>query len=297
LESARWPDLIDEVDERFGPGRVVHEADRESDWFGLMEHLVRHGRRFVVRMAHDRRSNDGVRVHDVLAAAETIAEREVQLCERAEGRRGTKAKKRHPPRKTRRARLGISAARVEIVSSTCGRTLTLNFVRVVELDPPEGATPVVWVLMTTEPISTVEEVLAVVDAYRARWSIEELFKALKTGCSFEKRQLGSYAALLNALAVSLPVAAFLLRLRSTARSDPDAPASCALDPELLAILMSIARRPMPDSPTAKDVAFAIAGLGGHLRRNGDPGWITLGRGMQELLLVHRALRLLSCDQS
>jgi IS4 transposase len=39
--------------------------------------------------------------------------------------------------------------------------------------------------MTTEAVETAEQVAAVVDAYRARWLIEEFFKALKTGCGFE----------------------------------------------------------------------------------------------------------------
>ena len=30
--------------------------------------------------------------------------------------------------------------------------------------------------------------------------------------------------------------------------------------------------------------LAIAGLGGHLPRNGDPGWLVLGRGIHDLLL-------------
>jgi hypothetical protein len=290
-ESARWPQLVDEVDERFGVGRAIHVMDREADWFELLEHLIAHKRRFVVRMAHDRRSSDGERVHDVLAGANAVAERDVQLAERGKGP-GTNARATHPSRKVRRARLTISASRVEIISWRTKHQVSLNFVRVVELEPPEGCAPVLWTLMTTEPISTAEQVLAVVDAYRARWVIEELFKALKTGCSFEKRQLGSYAALLNALAVSLPVAAFLLRLRSTARDNPDAPAATVIDPTLLAILTVLARRPMPKAPTARDVAYAIAGLGGHLPRNGDPGWMTLGRGIEHLLEAARIVELL-----
>ena len=65
-----------------------------------------------------------------------------------------------------------------------------------------------------------------VDAYRARWVIEELFKALKTGCQIEKRQMESYGALRIALALFLPIAVRLLALRDAARSEPDAPA-CA----------------------------------------------------------------------
>ena len=148
-----------------------------------------------------------------------------------------------------------------------------------------------WTLTTTEPIATPADVLRIVDAYRARWVIEEFFKALKTGCSFERRQLGSYHALLNALAVSLPIASLLLRLRSVGRERPEAPARDVIDEKLLAILCTLARRPVPPAPTARDVMYAIAGLGGHLPRNGDPGWMTLGRGMEQLLLAHRVLTL------
>jgi len=43
---------------------------------------------------------------------------------------------------------------------------------------------------------------------------------------------------------------------------------------------------LPSVPaTAKETTYAIAKLGGHLKRNGDPGWITLGRGIESLLLM------------
>jgi hypothetical protein len=31
-----------------------------------------------------------------------------------------------------------------------------------------------------------------------------------------------------------------------------------------------------------DALLVVAGLGGHLRQNGDPGWLVLTRGMQKL---------------
>jgi hypothetical protein len=37
--------------------------------------------------------------------------------------------------------------------------------------------------------------------------------------------------------------------------------------------------------------LAIAKLGGHLKRNGDPGWITLGRGYERLLILEEGWKL------
>ena len=62
-----------------------------------------------------------------------------------------------------------------------------------------------WVLWTSEPVETAEQVAQVVDGYRTRWLIEEYFKALKTGCAFEERQLRSIRTLTNALGLRHPL--------------------------------------------------------------------------------------------
>lgn len=292
-EHLRWPQLVDEVAARFDFRPVVHVADREADWFELLEHLVTTEQRFIIRLTHDRLIEDG-HVSDLWDTARTVAEREVKLSGRAEGG-SARRRKRHPPRKSRNARLEILGASAQLRSSSSPASLALHFVRVLEQDPPEGCAPVVWNLVTTESVETEADLLRIVDAYRARWVIEEFFKAMKTGCAFEKRQLGSYHALLNTLAVLTPVAWSLLRLRDTGRRFPDAPGAALLTPRLLAILRQLARKPLPSEPTAREVMYAVAGLGGHLERNGDPGWMTLGRGLERLLDAAEVLR--RCDQS
>lgn len=145
-------------------------------------------------------------------------------------------------------------------------------------------------LYTSEPIQTAEELLTIVDHYRSRWVIEEFFKALETGCAIEKRQLESYQALSVALAVFLPVAWRLLLARSLSRVKPDAPATLVateIGLELLRHKQNLASVPK----TAKEATYAIAKLGGHLKRNGDPGWMTLGRGFESLLLMEVGWRL------
>ncbi len=160
-----------------------------------------------------------------------------------------------------------------------------------EIDPPTDEEPVEWLLITTEPIDSEDNVLKVVDCYRGRWRIEELFKALKTGCAFEKRQLESRQTLLNALAIFVPIAWNLLRLRTAARSQESTPARLILDPDQIAVLRKASDAPLPTALTARDAMLAIARLGGHLRSNGDPGWAVLGRGYQDLLMMVAGYRL------
>src|SRR4029079_15446461 len=143
--------------------------------------------------------------------------------------------KAHPPRKARIARLQFAATRVVIprphyLHEPVPATLELHLVRVVEVESPEGESPVEWLLYTTLPTDTKEQVADVVDKYRARWTIEEFNAALKTGCAYEEREFESGDALLTMLAMSLPIACELLWLRSRARTDPSLPATDVLTP-------------------------------------------------------------------
>ena len=154
-----------------------------------------------------------------------------------------------------------------------------------------------WKLLTTEPTDTPQQVERVVDIYRRRWVIEEFFKALKTGCAIEGRQLESLHALQNATAMMLPIAWHLLAIRTSARQSPHAPATRVFNQVQLQILRKLTDRPPPDNATVADALSALAALGGHIKNNGDPGWMVLGRGYKDLIAAERVWRAATYDQS
>lgn len=160
---------------------------------------------------------------------------------------------------------------------------------IIEPHPPKGEEPIEWKLLTSLPIDTEAELDFIVDTYRARWVIEEFFKALKSGCAIEKRQLESVRSVTNALAISLPIAWLLLRLRNLSRDEPDRPATGLLPPPMLACLRVLyekrRHKTLPKTPSCKQLAWAIAGLGGHITNNGEPGLLVLGRGLSDLLFA------------
>lgn len=47
---------------------------------------------------------------------------------------------------------------------------------------------------------------------------------------------------------------------------------------------------LADTPTVRQAMLAIAQLGGHIKNNGDPGWLVLGRGFEELLILEEGAR-------
>src|SRR6185295_460440 len=105
---------------------------------------------------------------------------------------------------------------------------------------------------------------------------------LKTGCAFERRQSESLDALLVVLGLLMPVAWQLLALRSLAHDEPNAPATAVLRPSQLESLVAMERIPSTQV-SVRDALLAVARLGGHLKRNGAPGWMTLGRGLEKLI--------------
>ena len=112
--------------------------------------------------------------------------------------RGRKAKTaaedraRRQNRETRQAKVEVRAASVTLRPPyRPDRKLppvTVNVVLVREPNPPAGETPVEWILVTTLPIDTLEQVRTIVEYYCVRWCIEILFRTLKSGCRIEHRR-------------------------------------------------------------------------------------------------------------
>ena len=98
------------------------------------------------------------------------------------------------------------------------------------------------------------------DIYRARWLIEECNKALKTGCLIEHRQFESREALLNVIALSLPIAVEILALRSAARSTPDKPATDVMTPLRIELLRRLSARPLPDAAPVMTTVLSLKSL-------------------------------------
>ena len=292
VERKRWEEQIrvssDHLD---GRKHAIHLADREADSFEMFNSLLKDGHRFVVRCQYNRKLETSagiVDLEDQLASLPSTVDREVPLSRR-KPRRTEINRKIYPARDMRIATLSVAAAAVTLVKPKTSRvhakTQTINVVRVWEANPPEGADPIEWLLYTSEPIDTPEQQLAIVDYYRARWTIEEYFKAVKTGCDFEKRQLQDFESLTNLLATFAPIAYRLLLLRSEVARAPDEPATTVLSTDELDVLRARGRTQLPAEPTVCDAYLAIAALGGHIKYSGPPGWLTLARGYEKLELL------------
>lgn len=305
-QSARWREGVATVRARVGPAvRAIHLMDREGDSYELFATLRQQGESFIIRIHYDRRLDATESLHHVVPTTEWVAERTIAVARRDVRHKAKPAHRRHPARTARSATLRMAARPVTLPRpEQCGRdlpaSLTLNLVYVWEVNAPAGETPIEWRLLTTATVHSPAAVEQIVDWYRTRWLIEEFFKCLKTGCAYERRQLESLHTLRVALGLFVPIAWQLLLLRHLAREHTDAPATAVLTVRHLDLLRVASTRPISPQPTVGEALGAIARLGGHLRQNGEPGWLVLARGMQTLYAMeagwHAAERARS-DQS
>jgi hypothetical protein len=175
-----------------------------------------------------------------------------------------------------------------------------------EVHPPKGVQPIMWHLLSTLPVTGVQEAIQLVGWYAQRWQIEVIHKILKSGCQVEQRQLQTAPRLERALSVDLVVAWRILALSKAARELPNDPVSAWLPSAQWRALWCHAHQrtdPPRTAPSVRQAVRWIAKLGGFLDRKGDgePGTTTLWRGLEQLdamtkmwQLCHRQTRRLKC---
>ena len=158
--------------------------------------------------------------------------------------------------------------------------VAVNVVRIDELDREDD--PIQWVLLTTESVDEFSDSQTVIDFYRARWTIEDWHKVLKTGCRIEERQLETWERMEVLLSVYSVIAWKVLALRELARGK----SHYAPDMLLTETERSILETKFPEltDKDAKAYAIAVAKIGGYLDRSSDPppGWETMWKGLKKL---------------
>jgi hypothetical protein len=281
-ESQRWGKALEQAG---GPAKGTtwtYVADRESDIYELLQKASLNDWSYVIRASYPRALLAGNEVDNLLLAAQTaplIGQVRVPLARSKDGMlvelRSTTLTLRGPSRPGGRL-----------------PDLTRNVVHARQLDAASGQEPACWTLLTDLPVQTLKQCERVLSSYSCRWTVEEFHKAMKTGLKVQSSQLSDARRLSALIGILSVVAVFLLQHKLAARSDPDAPlAQDQIDPSMLAVLRQV---DAPQGPaTRRWFWIAIAKLGGYQNRpsDGSPGWLTLWRGWQTLMILVRGYDL------
>lgn len=172
-------------------------------------------------------------------------------------------------------------------------SVALNFVEVVELNPPKGAKPVHWVLLTTHPVASAADAWRVVNWYKQRWIIEQFFRSMKNqGLRLEDSQLATAERLMKLTAIAARAAAIVIQLVQARHGGEELPAEFAFFPEEIDVLTAINTQIQGKTELQKNphhpktlpwAAWIIARLGGWTgyASHKPPGPITIHNGLKD----------------
>lgn len=257
-------------------------ADRESDIYEEWARLPDERFHLLTRAARDRSLAGGGRLFTV--ADDWPVECGFTLALRA-----------RPGQSAREAKMELRFGCVRIKQPGCctdpqaPAELTLQFIDVRELGQKA---PVHWRLLTTHAVACAEDALQIIDWYRQRWHIEQLFRTMKSqGLDTEASQLTTARALFNLAAVATLAAVKILQLVLARDGRVDRPATDVIDPAHLPCAEALQatlegktvaqKNPYPKHSIAW-LAWIVARLGGWTgyRSERPPGPVTMHHGWQ-----------------
>lgn len=290
-ESQVWLTVIDAIGTPPVGVQWVHVLDRGGDNFEVFCKVRQHHTDCVVRAAVLSRkivtpAGDTRPLRDYLSTLPVVGSYQLPLRAR-------------PQQAARTATVAVSYGSVVMPQprfcspwAKLEEPLPLNVVCARETGGPSKGS-IAWVLYTTLPVGRLAEALAVIAAYEKRWQIEEWHKALKSGCQLERRQLKRAHRVEVLLAILGVVAVRLLQLRGLARSAPERAAAEVVPPLYLVVLKRARGIPVGQQWTVGRFFRELAKLGGFLGRKGDgePGWQTIWRGWEQLVILLRGYEL------
>jgi hypothetical protein len=278
-ESQRWIDCLHDTNKLFSSDKtLVHITDREGDIYDFLSAPRTENQHLLLRFAQDRRvEGDQGRIKSALEAVPVAGIFRTQI-----GRRGSEYPKE--------IELSVKYQEV-IIKSPAGAsnakeypTIRMTAIHVQEVGA-EAETEIQWYLLTTLPVTNIDDAKTYVKYYTFRWLIERFHYTLKSGCQIEELQLETSERIENAAATFSVVAWQILYITYLARLAPELDARVVFtEEEISALKLKNAVKASSAPVTIYTAMIWVASLGGFLgrKRDGMPGVKTIWRGLYAL---------------
>ena len=284
-ESARWLSGCQAAASVLSEAReVTVVSDRESDIYLL---FARKPERIdlIVRAGQDRSLADEKLLSAALADAPPLSSSKVRVAPRGPGDKGREAVVELRAGTVRLARPAT------LRKSEASEEVELTLVEAREVNAPPGKTPLLWRLLTTRTVSSAAQAEEIVQLYRLRWRIEQVFRALKSdGLALDDSQLIDAERMFNLAAIGLAGAVRTLQLVD-ARDGGPRPATDVIDGSFAVALERLSKKlegktlrqqnPHPSGSLAF-VSWIAARLGGWNCYYKPPGPKTMRDGWNRL---------------
>ncbi len=286
-ESYRWLQSYRrscEIAREVPETQFINIADREGDIIEVFDEIAKQKETgkaadVIIRSQHDRllegKKGKQDKLWQKLKEAPSLGEIEF-VVPAAEKRSGRKVKQKLK---------GIS---VSIKPGNKSTVVQINAVMAIEENPPDGEDALIWILLTSLPVHTFEDVVKVINYYLCRWEIETFFKVLKSGCKIEERQLQTTERMKALITVFMILAWRVMFTMMMGRVCGELSCDVVFDEaEWKAVYKILNRKQaLPEKPPSLgEFIIMIAILGGYVDRNkeGPPGVKAVWKGMARMV--------------
>lgn len=289
-ESYRWLTGGTQAKAVLGEAALVTVIDdREADIYEKWDRLPDASTHLLTRASRDRALAEGGRLFPTLASFPQAHRFTLDVPARP-GKRGA-----------RQAVMAVRFGRIRIrrpaacSDRNASADVELFAIEVRELNPPPGETQILWRLLTTHRVETVEQALTVIGWYRLRWHIEQLFRTLKRqGLRIEESVIEDGEALEKLVIIALIVATITMQLVLALTAGSQGPlASRVFSAEQIEVMRALqkklqGRTHKQQNPFAPHslawAAWTVARLGGWTGYGSDhsKGPITMRDGLERL---------------
>jgi hypothetical protein len=292
-ESWRWISTAERAKQVLAAAAMVTVIDdREGDLYAKWASVAEQDFHLLTRSMHDRILADGTSMYQTVAGLPVADVSTLQLVARAN-------------RPARQAKLALRSGRVRLQRPQgpglrdLPKTVELTLIEVSELGPPTGLEPLHWYLLTTHRVNDIAGAWQIVNWYKKRWAIEQLFRILKTqGLQIEDSRLETADRLLKLAAIAAKAAVIILQLVQARDGQSAEPASNAFNGSEIQLLAALGSKyqgttklqsnphPLHSLAWAAWIIARLGGWDGYPRTK--PGPITIRHGLQYFLGLARA---------
>jgi Transposase DDE domain len=297
-ESYRWVQGAQSAQRVLKSARqITIVGDRESDIYELWASLSDSRPHVLTRAYHNRCLSTGGKLYEFLDALPVQHRYSIEIPARTAGQ------------KARQAELEVRFSEVTFQrpqncqAAGTPETLRLQAIDVREASPPAETEAVHWRLLTTHAVASAENAVEVIEWYRQRWHIEQVFRTLKhQGLNVEASQIETAESLEKFAVLALLSAIRVMQLVNARQGQQERPASDVFEPEEISVLQALQgqcegktqaqKNPFPTATLAWST-WIIARLGGWkgYKSERPPGPITIRNGLQEFYALFRGWQL------
>jgi len=297
-ESFKWIRACNESKKHLSAAAsITFVEDREGDIYEQFATVPDERTHLIIRSRANRNLADGNKLYNVLSQQPAVGSYKIDLV--TDLRKGVE--KRTAVVEVRFCKVRITKSVIEKKKSLAPH-VELYAVEVREINGAI-ANPIHWRILTTHSVNSFEESIRIIDHYKSRWYIEQLFRLLKKkGFDIQSSELESGWAIRKLMVMTLNAALRVMQLFLAYDNEQSQPIEHVFDMGEVKCLENLNNTLQGDTERSKNrydpkrlswATWIIARLGGWKNFNSKrpPGPIILKRGLDKFSSIYQGWKL------